>query len=69
MLGVKFPAAFTHSLGNVSEVNVLCDVYKDSFGLQYWLYAEDFAAGKKGDLMEIEYGPSRRKERQVVGPS
>jgi hypothetical protein len=69
MLGVKFPNAFTHSSGNVSEVNVICDVYSDSFGLAYWLYAEDSAVGKKGDLMEIEYGPSRRIEREVVGPS
>ena len=69
MLGVKFPAAFTHSLGSVSEVNVSCDVYSDSFGLKYWLYAEDSPVGKKGDLMEIEYGPSRRIEREVVGPS
>jgi len=69
MLGVKFPAAFTHSLGSVSEVNVSCDVYSDSFGLKYWLYAEDSPVGKKGDLMEIEYGPSRCIEREVVGPS
>jgi hypothetical protein len=57
MLGVKFPALFSHSLGSVSEVNVTCDVYGDSYGLEYWLYAEDSPAGKKGDLMKIEYGP------------
>src|SRR5882672_1635119 len=66
MRGVKFPATFTRSLGSVSEVNVACDVYSDSFGLQYWLYAEDSAVGKKGDLMEIVYGPSRRIERHVL---
>jgi len=69
MRGVKFPVAFTHSLGSVSDVNLACDVYSDSFGLQYWLYAEDSAVGKKGDLMEIVYGPSRRIERHVLGPS
>lgn len=69
MLGVKFPAAFIHSLGGVSEINVSCDIYSDSFGLQYWLYAEDSAVGKKGDLLQIVYGPSERIERQVVGPS
>ena len=60
MQDMKFPAAFTHSLGGVSEVNVTCDVYSDSFGLQYWLVAEDSTVGRKGDLMEIVYGPSRR---------
>ena len=39
MLGVKFPAAFTHSMGSVSEINVSCDVYGDSSGLEYWLYS------------------------------
>lgn len=63
MLRVKFPAAFTHASGGMSEINVSCDVYSDSFGLQYWLYAQDSAAGKKGDLMRIIYGPSGRVER------
>ena len=26
MLRVRFPAAFTHSLGSVSEINLMCDV-------------------------------------------
>jgi hypothetical protein len=69
MLGVKFPAQFAHSVGGLSEVNVSCDIYRDSFGLEYWLFAEDSRAGKKGDLMEIEYGPSKEIERKVVGPS
>ena len=69
MLGVTFPAVFTRSSGGISEVNVICDVYSDSFGLQYWLYAEDSAVGKKGDLMEIVYGPARRVERQALGSS
>jgi hypothetical protein len=68
MLGVKFPSAFSHSVGSVSEINVSCDVYSDGFGLQYWLYAEDSAVGKKGDLMRIVYGPSTQVERQIVGP-
>jgi hypothetical protein len=42
MLGVKFPVAFTHSLGGVSESGgCSCDVYSDKFGLQYWLNADD----------------------------
>jgi len=69
MLGVRFPAAFAHNLGSVSEINVSCDVYSDSFGLEYWVYAEDSPAGKKGDLMRIVYGPSERIKRQIVGPS
>ena len=67
MLDVKFPAAFTHSVGCVSEINVTCIVYKDRFGLEYWLYAENSAAGKKGDLMHIVYGPSERLEQRIVG--
>jgi hypothetical protein len=69
MLHVKFPVAFTHSSGSVSEINVSCDVYSDKFGLEYWIFAEDSSVGKKGDLMEIRYGPSKRLERQIVGPS
>jgi hypothetical protein len=34
-----------------------------------WLYAEDSAVGKKGDLMELVYVPGKRIERQVLGPS
>jgi hypothetical protein len=67
MLGVKFPSSFTQSAGGVSEINVSCDVYADTYGLGYWLYAEDSAAGRKGDLMKIEYGPSERVERSIRG--
>jgi hypothetical protein len=69
MLHVKFPAAFTHSWGSVSEINVECDVYRDKFGLAYWIFSEDSSVGKKGDLMEISYGPSERLSRQIVGPN
>jgi hypothetical protein len=69
MLGVKFPAAFTHILAGVSEINVSCDVYEDSFGLQYWLYSGDSAVGKNGDLLEIVYGPSKRTKQEIVGPT
>jgi len=66
MLGVKFPAAFTHSFGSVSEINVSCDVYSDSFGLEYWIHSEDWRNGKKGDLYEIVYGPSKEVERRAT---
>jgi hypothetical protein len=69
LLGVKFPAAFTRSSGGVSEINVSCDVYSDDFGLQYWLYAEDSDVAKKGDIMRIVYGPSKRLKQEVVGPA
>jgi len=69
MQGVKFPAAFSHLLGGVSEINVSCDVYEDSFGLQYWLYSGDSSVGKNGDLLEIVYGPSKRTKQALVGPS
>jgi hypothetical protein len=67
MLGIKFPPAFSSSMGGVSEINVSCDVYSDRFGLQYWIYSEDWRDGKKGDLHEIVYGPSEEVERQVTG--
>jgi hypothetical protein len=67
MAGVQFPAAFDHSFGGVSESNVSCDVYRDSFGLQYWIYSKDSQVGKKGDLMQIEYGPDKETERQANG--
>jgi hypothetical protein len=66
---MKFPAAFTYSSGGVSEINVTCDVYSDDFGLEYWLYAEDSDVAKKGDLMRIVYGPSKRVKQEVVGPA
>jgi hypothetical protein len=69
LLGVKFPEEFTQSSGGVSEINVPCDVYSDRFGLQYWLYAEDSMVAKRGDLMKIVHGPSKRVERVIVGPS
>jgi hypothetical protein len=68
MLGVKFPRAFSHSRGGVSEIDVSCEIYSDSFGLQYWIYSEDSAVGKKGDLMRIVYGPSKQVEEQIEGP-
>jgi hypothetical protein len=66
MLGMKFPPAFIHSYGGVSEINVTCDVYKDGSGLKYWVYSEDFASGKKGDLLKIEYGPSKQIRQKTV---
>jgi hypothetical protein len=42
----------------VSEAHACsCDVYVDRFGLQYWLYQEDYNTDKKGDLFQIVYGP------------
>ncbi len=55
---LKFPMAFSHSYGGVSEINVTCDVYTDKFGLQYWVVSGDFPSYKKGDLLRIEYGPA-----------
>lgn len=69
MLNVKFPSSFAHTYGSVSEINVSCDVYRDDFGLEYWIYAEDSSAGKKGDLMEIRYGPNESTRREVEGPA
>jgi hypothetical protein len=69
MLNVKFPKEFTHTSGGISEVNVSCDVYRDGSGLAYWIYAEDSAVGKKGDLMTIEYGPGKRLKQEIEGSS
>jgi hypothetical protein len=69
MLNVKFPKEFTHTFGGVSEVNVSCDVYRDDSGLAYWIYAEYSAVGKKGDLITIEYGPSKRLKQEIEGSS
>ena len=67
MLGVRFPAVFRHSVGGVSEINVSCDIYTDKFGLEYWLFSDDSAVAKKGDLMQIVYGPSKRLQRRIIG--
>lgn len=55
---LKFPPAFSHSYGGVSEINVICDVYTDRFGLEYWVVSGDFPPYKKGDLLQIKYGPA-----------
>jgi hypothetical protein len=60
MRDVKFPYAFTRSWGVFPETNVLFYVYEDSFGLEYRIYAKDTVTNKKGDLMLIRYGPSKR---------
>jgi hypothetical protein len=67
MRHVKFPPAFTHSLGSVSEINISCDVYSDDSGLEYWIYSENSYVGRKGDLMSIKYGPSERLKREIEG--
>jgi len=67
MQGVHFPSAFSHSLGGVSEINVSCDVYSDDFGLEYWIYSDDSKVARKGDLMRIVYGPSKRLRLEIEG--
>jgi hypothetical protein len=69
MRSVKFPVAFRHSSGFLSEINVACDVYSDNHGLQYWLYTEDSDVAKKGDLMHIVYGASEEVKRQSARSS
>jgi hypothetical protein len=60
MAAVKFPRPFTHCHASVSEINISFDVYSDRLGLEYWLHEEDSKLGKKGELYQIVYGPSRR---------
>lgn len=52
----RFPAAFAHGFGGVSEVNVTCDVYTDQNGLQYWVISRNYRGYRKGDLLKIDYG-------------
>jgi hypothetical protein len=60
LLSVKFPAAFIHSHGEVSESSgCSCDVYSDKFGLQYWLDVDDYGNRNKGNVYQIIYGPAR----------
>jgi len=66
---LKFPPAFSHSQGGVSEINVTCDIYTDKFGLQYWVVSGDFPSHKKGDLLRIEYGPAPDAKKLNCGLS
>lgn len=59
----KFPMKFSHSKGVVSEINVVCDVYTDEFGLEYWVLSGNFPSYRKGDLLMIRYGPSHAGEK------
>ena len=60
----NFPAAFSHSYGGVSEINVTCDIYTDDSGLEYWVLSGNFPSYRKGDLLMIRYGPSRAGEKR-----
>jgi hypothetical protein len=62
MGAVKFSAAFRHCHDSLSEINIGFDVYRDKFGLEYWLHKEDSKWGKKGDLYWIVYGARRQPE-------
>jgi hypothetical protein len=62
MGAIKFSSAFTHCHSIVSEINISFDVYRDGFGLEYWLHAEDSKWGKKGDLYHIVYGERGRPD-------
>lgn len=60
----RFPSVFSHDFGAVSEINVTCDVYKDSFGLEYWVVSSNSPSYRKGDLLRILYGAPL----QIVSP-
>jgi len=64
MFGMNFPKAFVYGGGSVSEINVSCDVYSDSSGLQYWILSENSKVGKKGDLLRIVYGHSEELDKR-----
>jgi hypothetical protein len=60
MLGIKFPAAFSHHMAEITEdEGGAFDVYSDRFGLAYWIRGGNTIAGENGDLLQIEYGPPR----------
>jgi hypothetical protein len=52
----RFSSVFSHSFGTISEINVTCDVYKDSFGLEYWVVSRNYPSYKEGDLLQVLYG-------------
>jgi hypothetical protein len=60
MRRAKFSTQFEHRLGAASEINLIFDIYADSFGLEYWIHKDDSAIAKRGDLWQIRYGPSQR---------
>jgi len=62
MGAVKFSAAFTHCHNSLSEINIGFHVYRERFGLEYWLQEEDSEWGKNGDLYWIVYGERRRPD-------
>lgn len=62
----KFPTVFSRSFGEVSEINVTCDIYTDEFGLEYWIVSKDFPPHRKGDLLMIQYRPRRTTNQDRV---
>ena len=62
----NFPVAFSHSYGDVSEINITCDVYADDFGLEYWIASRDFPSHSKGDLLMIHYSSRRATDHGRV---
>ena len=59
MGAVKFSAEFRHCHSFLTEINISFDIYRDRFGLEYWLHKEDSKWGKKGDLYWTVYGERR----------
>jgi hypothetical protein len=51
-----FPSSFVHKYGAVSEINITCDVYTASSGLEYWVVSNGFPSYRKGDLFRVLYG-------------
>jgi hypothetical protein len=59
MRHIAFPSSFSVGYGTVSEINVLCQIYSDALGLEYWVVSKRQATYKRGDLLMIRYGPGQ----------
>ncbi len=54
---VHFSTVFSRRYGTVSEINVLCAVYSDASGMEYWIVSEPSGTYGVGDLLWVKYGP------------
>lgn len=52
---VGFSSAFSRRYGTVSEINVLCSIYSDKLGMEYWLISKASGLYRVGDLLWIRY--------------
>jgi hypothetical protein len=54
---VHFPTVFSRRYGTASEIKVVCAIYSDASGMEYWIVSKPYKTCGVGDLLWVRYGP------------